>query len=135
MSKKGFYCTEIDKSSLSKGSVAVAKTNTYQPVSTGIGSIFLRRFLFFLSIFCASLVTTLILEFFSNDWSSIVGLKGGLDFSIADQENLFQEELKNLRDLHANNPELLEKEFASCREKHNSRLLYLYQTFHKIIKG
>ena len=92
-------------------------------------------FLGLLAIFCSYEGSVLFTSFFDYNFSPEMGsLEMAKIFSIDLQERRLQEELQGLRDLYANNSELLEKNLALCQERHDKMLNLIDYTFNEIYK-
>lgn len=92
-------------------------------------------FLGLLAIFCSYEGSVLFTFFFDYNFSPEMGsLEMAKIFSIDLQERRLQEELQGLRDLYANNSELLEKNLALCQERHDKMLNLIDYTFNEIYK-
>ncbi len=92
-------------------------------------------FLGLLPVLCSYMGSVLFTVFFDYSFSPEMGSLEIVEiFSIDLQERRSQEELQGLRDLYANNSELLEKNLALCQERHDKMLSSIDYTFKEIYK-
>lgn len=92
-------------------------------------------FLGLLPVLCFYMGSVLFTVFFDYSFSPEMGSLEIVEiFSIDLQERRSQEELQGLRDLYANNSELLEKNLALCQERHDKMLSSIDYTFKEIYK-